>query len=79
MVYAKQEAKTILYKYDIQLSQFDSNDIILIIRKMREIYKKGIIRKEDIKESKRIMAFLKESLLMVPILMIFAIALVIFL
>jgi hypothetical protein len=78
VIFAKQEAKTLLSKYDTPLPRIKSNDIILMIRKLREINEKGIIQKEDAKDCKRIIAFLKGSLLMVPILMVLIVAVTLF-
>ena len=78
VIFAKQEAKALLRKYDSPLPWIKSNDIILMIRKLREINEKGIVQKEDVKDCKQIIAFLKSSLLMVPILMVLIIAITLF-
>ncbi len=74
VIFAKQEAKALLSKYDTSLPWIRSNSIILMVRKLQEIKEKGIIgEKDDVGECKFIIFILKGTLIIFPIIIILTI------
>lgn len=74
IIYAKQEAKSLLSKYGTPLPWIRSNSIILMIRKLQQLKGKGIIEeKEDVGECKFVVFILKGTLIIFPIIMILTI------
>ena len=71
VIFAKQEAKSLLSKYGTPLPWIRSNSIILMVRKLQELKEKGLIEeKEDVEEIKFIVFILKGTLIFFPIIMI---------
>lgn len=74
VIFAKQEAKSLLSKYGTPLPWIRSNSIILMVRKLQELKEKGLIEgKEDVGETKFIVFILKGTLIFFPIIMILTI------
>lgn len=74
VIFAKQEAKSLLSKYGTPLPWIRSNSIILMVRKLQELKEKGLIEgKEDVGETKFIVFILKGTLIFSPIIMILTI------
>ncbi len=67
-IYATQEGKELLNKYNDPLSWNDSNNTIKMIRKLQNIYEHKTIKEEDIKVFKLIVIILKTSWIVVIIL-----------
>lgn len=71
VMFAKQEAKSLLSKCGAPLPWIRSNSIIMMVRKLQELKEKGIIEeKEDVGECKFIIFILKGTLIIFPIIMI---------
>ena len=75
VIYAKQEAKSLLSKYDAPLPLVKSNSIVSMIRKLRKLLEQRTIGKEDVGECKFIMAILKWTFVVFPTVMILVIVL----
>ena len=74
VIFAKQEAKSLLSKYGTPLPWIRSNSIILMVRKLQEIKEKGFIEEvEDAGKCKFIVFILKGTLIVFPIIMILTI------
>ncbi len=71
VIFAKQEAKSLLSKCGAPLPWIRSNSIIMMVRKLQELKEKGIIEeREDVGECKFIIFILKGTLIIFPIIMI---------
>ena len=71
VMFAKQEAKSLLSKCGAPLPWIRSNSIIMMVRKLQELKEKGIIEeREDVGECKFIIFILKGTLIIFPIIMI---------
>lgn len=74
VIFAKQEAKSLLSKYGTPLPWISSHSILLMVRKLQELKEKGLIEgEEDVGETKFIVFILKGTLIIFPIIMILTI------
>lgn len=79
VIFAKQEAKSLLSKYGTPLPWIRSNSIILMFRKLQELKEKGFIEeKEEVRECQFIAFILKSTLIIFPIIMILTITATLF-
>lgn len=79
VIYAKQEAKSILSKCGTPLPWIRSNNIIIMVRKLQQLKEQGIIEeKEDVGECKFVIFILKGTLILFPIIMILTITVTFF-
>ena len=79
LLYIKKEARSLLFKYGSPLPWIKSNSIIMMIRRLRELERQGIVENDDIGECRFIILTLKCTLIFFPTVMIvtFVISLII--
>jgi hypothetical protein len=70
LLYTKKEARLLLCKYGNPLPWIRSNSIFLMMHRLRELKKKGVIENDDISEYRFIMCTLKWTLILFPVVMI---------
>lgn len=68
--YAKHRTKYLLDQYGEQLFWKNSNDAIMMIRKLQKLVVREDILDKDIKECKCIISMFKFSLIIIPILIV---------
>lgn len=70
VVYAKQEARSLLNKYGTPLSWLSFNSVVSMLHKLKELNNRGVFDKDDAVECKFITLILKSIFIMLPVFMI---------
>lgn len=73
LVFAKKEAKQLLSKYAESLTWVESNNVIIMLRRLRWLFEQNIIEDSDIGLYHSVTKILAFSLYSIPLLMIFAV------